>query len=730
MNENCSTCGGGCTPGNISKKSGQTSHDMGSSREVLEITVPEMDCSGEVSTISTAMEKLPGIIESDYYPVNRKIRFTIDPAKITPGRILSVIKELGMSPRADLPGKQSHFEGSRLYLFTTITAVLLFAASFAVGMSQGREPAVKTLLLLSMISGGWSIFRRGFYSLKNLNFDMNVLMSIAVIGAVYLGEFIEAAVVVILFSVAHLLEDYTIDKARRAIRNLMDTTPKTARLEEDGKFIMIPSESVKPGQLIRVNSNERIPSDGEVIRGISSVNQAPITGESVPVDKAPGDKVFAGTINRQGTLTIRVTHPFYDTQIVRIVKMVEQAQSRKAPAQNFVDRFAKVYTPIVIATAVLITLVPVAFFQMDFSIMFYRSMVLLLIACPCALVISTPVTVISGLSRTAGEGVLIKGGIHLENLASVDTFAFDKTGTLTRGELQVNQVIDFAGDTPDRILAIAASVESASEHPIARAIVESAKNREIHIPEADDFESITGAGARAVVNGREYFVGRHSHLCNEVSCKPPIHEKILSMEEEGRTVAVISEPSGIIGAVSISDTLRTSSGEALKTLRELGIKQMVMLTGDNRRTAEQIARRLGIDFMAELLPEQKVEQVEKMVRAGKKVAMVGDGVNDAPALSSASIGIAMGAAGSDTALEVADMALLSNRLDRIPFAVKISRKTLKIIKQNIILSVGIKGVFLILGILGLANLWMAVFADVGSSLIVILNGLRLLRFKG
>ncbi|RLE00218.1 MAG: heavy metal translocating P-type ATPase, partial [Candidatus Aminicenantes bacterium] len=460
------------------------------------------------------------------------------------------------------------------------------------------------------------------------------------------------------------------------------------------------------------------------------VNQAPITGESMPVLKQPGDKVFAGSINQRGSLEIQVTHLSGDTTLDRIIHLVEEAQSQKAPSQSFVEKFARWYTPLVVLSAVLVAVIPVVVLGYSFDEWLYRALVLLVIACPCALVISTPVTIVAGLTRGANLGILIKGGVHLENSGKWQTIVFDKTGTLTKGQPEVIEIVPLENMSQEEILGLAATVESRSEHHLARAIREKAEEWRLAGEEPTDFQSLTGRGAQARINGRLYFIGNHRLFEEKKLCTPELDKLMDKLESANYSLVIIGDETKALGVIIIADALRPEASRSLRELRALGVKKLMMLTGDNRKTAEVLARQLEMDdFAAELLPEDKIEAIRRLIAQGEKVAMVGDGVNDAPALAMATTGIAMGTAGTDAALETADIALMKDNLLGLPLVVQLGKKTLKIIKQNITLALLIKFIFFALTLPGLATLWMAVFADMGASFIVIFNGLRLLRFK-
>ncbi|HDJ22359.1 MAG TPA: heavy metal translocating P-type ATPase, partial [Candidatus Aminicenantes bacterium] len=532
------------------------------------------------------------------------------------------------------------------------------------------------------------------------------------------------------FSLAQLLENYSLDRARRAIRSLMDLAPKKALVRRNGQEIEVDVATIQLGEQVIVRPGEKIPLDGVVRNGRSEVNQAPITGESMPVLKQPGDKVFAGSINQRGSLEIQVTHLSGDTTLDRIIHLVEEAQSQKAPSQSFVEKFARWYTPLVVLSAVLVAVIPVAVLGYSFDEWLYRALVLLVIACPCALVISTPVTIVAGLTKSANLGILIKGGVHLENSGKWQTIVFDKTGTLTKGKPEVIDIVPLENMSQEEILRLAATVESRSEHHLARAIIEKAEEWRLAVEEPTDFQSLTGRGAQARINGHLYFIGNHRLFEEKKLCTPELDKLMDKLESANYSLVIIGDETKALGVIIIADALRPEASRSLRELRALGVKKLMMLTGDNRKTAEVLARQLEMDdFAAELLPEDKIEAIRSLIAQGEKVAMVGDGVNDAPALAMATTGIAMGTAGTDAALETADIALMKDNLLGLPLVVQLGKKTLKIIKQNITLALLIKFIFFALTIPGLATLWMAVFADMGASFIVIFNGLRLLRFK-
>jgi Zn2+/Cd2+-exporting ATPase len=687
-------------------------------------------CTDEETVLRKHLSGVPGIHDIKFNLIAQKMYVR---HSLTDERIVNAIKAAGFdaSTAQSLLVESSFYEKYGSVIFTSLSGIFLAAGFLTRGLSDASEYIVIALFLASIVSGGWKIARRGLYAVKALSLDMNTLMTVAVAGAMFIGEWAEAASVVFLFSLALLLETLSTGRARKAIRSLIDLTPPVARIKKGSVTEVIPVQDVAVGEIILIKPGDRVPLDGIVLDGTSTVNQAPITGESEPAHKKPGDTVFAGSINIQGALEVRVTASFENTTLAHIIHLVEEAQSKRAPAQQFVDKFARIYTPSVLAIAIMVAVIPPLFFGLAFTEWFYRALVLLVIACPCALVISTPVTLVSALTNAARNGILIKGGAYLEALAAVKTFMFDKTGTLTEGNLQVTDVIPLNSVPREEILKIAAALERYSEHHIAGAIVRSAFEEKINIDTdlVRTFTAVAGKGVTGVINGTGYSIGNHRYLEESGKCSPELERLIDNLEGEGKTALILwneTEPLSIIG---VSDTPRSHAREAIRSLHDEGVNSIVMLTGDNEKTARAIAHSLGIDEVrAELLPEQKLEFVKEM-RLNGRVAMIGDGINDAPALAAADVGIAMGTAGSDTAIETADIALMGDDLGKLAYLKRLSKRTVHIIKQNIILSIGIKVVFLALAIPGFATLWMAISADEGAALVVIANGLRLLKSR-
>lgn len=703
----------------------------GEKRVTSVLQVEGMDCAEEKALVEKVLTGVPGLERFEVNLMSQRLRITHDPKALPLTRITAVLEHAGLS--AAPFGTAQPIEGLRGRYgreISTIVAGALTGAGLLLHFMEAGNAWEIMVYSIAIVSGGWLIARKGLAAARHGSLDMNFLMMVAVIGAMGIGAWDEGAMVVFLFSLAQMLEGRAMDRARNAVRALMDLAPPMARLLRGGKELTVSVDEINVGDVFRLRPGEKTPLDGEIINGSSAVNQAPITGESVPVDKEPGDIVYAGSINGQGSLDVRVTHKAGDTTLAHIIHLIEEAQAARAPSQAFIDRFARIYTPAVLVLAVLIAVIPPLLPGQVFGEWFYRALVLLVIACPCALVISTPVAIVSGLARGARDGILIKGGAHLENAGHIKALALDKTGTLTEGLPRV-QDIELLNETPkDELVRIAASLEARSEHPLAQAIRDYASASGFDPEPVSEFEALTGRGVQGRVQGQDFLLGNHRLFEERGLCTPEVEAVLERYEAAGKTVMILGSSEHVMGLIAVADNLRPEARATIEALRSLGIRQITMLTGDNRRTAQAIARSLGIeDTQAELLPVDKVEAVKRLVERFHKVGMVGDGVNDAPAMAAATTGIAMGAVGSDAALETADVVLMSDDLSKLPLAIQLSRNTLSIIRQNIFLALAIKGIFLILAITGYATLWMAVFADVGASLIVIANGLRLLRTK-
>jgi Cd2+/Zn2+-exporting ATPase len=578
------------------------------------------------------------------------------------------------------------------------------------------------------IISGYSIAKEGFSSLlfrRRINID--ILIIIAALGSFLIGHGEEGAAVVFLFNLAEFIEAYAGERAKGSIASLMKIAPDIAAVKKSVKEVKVPVGEVKVNDIIVVRPGEKIPLDGVVIKGISSVDQSPITGESMPVTKHVGDEVYSGTINNEGFLEIKVTKRSNETLLSKILKFVVEAQKKKSSTERFIDKFSKYYTPFVILLALVVATIPTFVFGLSFNEWFYKALILLVVSCPCALAISTPVAMVSAITSSAKNGVLIKGSSHVEKVGKIKIFAFDKTGTLTEGKPEVTDIISFGG-SKESVLEAAASLEACSEHPIAKAIVEKAKNEKVRLRSVHNFKAIAGKGVAGKIKGNTYYVGNR-RLFRELKIDLPEGD-FSKLENEGKTVITVGTQRQIIGLIAVMDKIRDETVETIGKFKEMGINT-VMITGDNERTAQAIAKRIGIsEYHAELLPKDKVKMVRKLARNHGPIAMVGDGVNDAPALASANVGIAMGVIGSDVSLEIADIALMQDDLSKLPYLVRLSEKTLKIVKENVLASILIKGSFSVLIFPGLVTLWLAVaIGDMGLSLAVILNAMRLSKVK-
>jgi Zn2+/Cd2+-exporting ATPase len=694
-----------------------------------------MDCREEVAILERRFKNLVGLEDFSADLMGQRLHVKYDAARLSAGAIADAVADTGM--RAWLEHEEP-LVGSEGQGRLRQTLVWISGSALAIGLAlQMLGPAragryapslALALFIVALASGVGVTIRRAWAAARVRSLDINVLMVIAAIGAAIIGEWAEAATVVFLFAVAQALEARTLQRARSAIRALMDLTPVDALVRGVGGERRLPVDQVTVGAVIVIRPGEKIPLDGDVAAGHSEVNQAPVTGESLPVEKAPGDRVFAGTINGHGALDVRVTRLRQDTTLARIIHLVERAQSQRAPAQTLVERFARVYTPSVIALALAVAVVPPLVFHLTWATWIYRALVLLVVSCPCALVISTPVSIVAALAGAARKGVLIKGGTHLERTSRVRCVAFDKTGTLTRGKPEVVDVVSLNGAAGASVVGLAASVEHRSTHPIAHAILEHAAAERIVSPAAENVSALPGRGAEGSVGGRHVLLGNHRLFEERRLCSPAIHGRIGDMNAVGRTAVIVARDAEPIGLIALADRPREFVKDALDLLRRQGVEAIVMLTGDSQGTARAIAAELGVDEVrADLLPEDKVAAVEELRKKYGTVAMVGDGVNDAPALASADVGIAMGVAGSDAALETADVALMADELLRIPYTFRLSRATVRNIKVNLAISIVMKAAFVVAAVAGVATLWMAVVADTGASVIVIANALRLLR---
>jgi Zn2+/Cd2+-exporting ATPase len=687
-----------------------------------------MDCREEVALLERRFKNLTGIEAFTADVMGQRLHVKYDAAILTTGRIADAVADTGMRAwlEHEEPVASSPRAERRRRALLAVSAAALGTALFFDAF--GFRRFVDVLYGTSIAAGFAVIGPRVWRALRSRSVDINLLMTIAVAGAIFLHQYAEAAAVIVLFAVAQMLEARTLEHARRAISALVDLTPVEALVRGASGERRVHVDSVSIGDVIVVRPGEKIPLDGVVTAGESGVNQAPVTGESLAADKAPGDEVFAGTINGRGALDVRVTRGRRDTTLARIIHLVERAQAQRAPAQTVVDRFARIYTPAMIALATAVAIVPPIAFGGLWAAWLYRALVLLVVSCPCALVISTPVSIVAALTSAARKGVLIKGGAHLERTGTVRCVAFDKTGTLTRGVPEVVDVVPLNGLTAAAVIALAASIEHRSDHPIAHAIVRYAATSQIVAAPGDGVTALDGRGAQGQVGGHRVVVGNHRLFEERQLCSPLIHDRLEAFGAQGRTVILVARDEEIVGLIAAADRPREHGRAAVAMLRRQGLEAVVMLTGDSEGTAKAIAEELDIsEFRAELLPEDKLAAVAELKRRYGSVAMVGDGVNDAPALASADVGIAMGAAGSDAALETADVALMADELLKIPYAFRLSRATVRNIKANLAISVVMKAAFIVAAIAGVATLWMAILADTGASIVVIANALRLLR---
>lgn len=712
--------------------------------------IQDMDCVEEVSILKRELSPLVGGEEFLFFDVLNR-RMTVKPSTqpVSSETVIQAINATGMRAEIWNSDKKLATTGSfwskqGRTLLTGLSGVLMLSAflthialtgsfSAALGAEEavnGSMPLpVRLQYLAAIITGIWFVLPKAWFAFKRLRPDMNLLMFIAVTGALFIDEWFEAAAVAFLFAFSQLLEAWSVGRARKAVAALMDLTTPIARIRDaQGNESTVTPESVGIDTIFLIRPGEKIPLDGRVVKGESEVNQAPITGESIPVMKQFDDEIFAGTINGDGLLEAKCTKLAENTILAQIIRMVGEAQTRRAPSELWVEKFAKVYTPIVMAAALLILLTLPTLFQITWHDSLYRSLVLLVIACPCALVISTPVSIVASLAAAARNGVLIKGGVFVEAPSKLRALALDKTGTLTRGRPVVTKIVPLNGHSEAELLERAAALEAHSNHPLAIAILDAVEEQNIDYQPADSYQIIQGKGATALINGREFWLGSHRYLEERNEETPEVHQQLEALSNAGQTVVVVGNETHVCGFIALADRVRETSAGVIRDLHHAGVKELVMLTGDNAGTAQAVAEEVGMDTVhSELLPEDKVIVIESLVKDYEYVAMVGDGVNDAPAMSRSTLGIAMGAAGSDVAIESADIALMTDDLTKIPWLIGHSHRTLSIIRQNIIFALSIKVLFVLLMVFDQASLWAAIAADMGASLLVIFNGLRLLQ---
>lgn len=720
-------CCGGCTTGvAMPAPLARSKEVVAGSGVQTPIRILQMDCPTEEALLRTKLGGMAGVAGMEFNLMQRVLTVTHEPQALEP--VLAAVRSLGFTPEIAGDAQAEPAPEPVRPWWPLAVAGLAAIGSEASHWLGFPDALAAALALIAVLACGISTYKKGWMAVRNGNLNINALMSIAVTGALVLGQWPEAAMVMVLFTVAEWIEARSLDRARNAIRSLMQLTPETATvLQSDGTWQEVAAKSVAVGATVRIKPGERIALDGTLVSGSSSVNQAPITGESLPVDKQAGDPVFAGTINTSGSFEYTVTAGAGNSTLARIIHAVEEAQGAKAPTQRFVDQFARVYTPVVFAIAVVVALVPPLLVGGDWIGWIYKALVMLVIACPCALVISTPVTIVSGLAAAARRGILIKGGIYLEEGRKLRWVALDKTGTITQGKPSQTDFSALNGWSPAEVRSLAASLADRSDHPVSLAVAQAAQRDGISLQTVTQFEALAGLGTKGLIQGKTYYLGNHRLIHAQGRCSDALELQLSALEEQGKTVIVLTDDHSVHGIFAVADTVKEGSRQAIAELHALGV-QTVMLTGDNAHTARAIAAQVGVDdARGDLLPEDKLKVIESLLETGTGVGMVGDGINDAPALARADIGFAMGAAGTGTAIETADVALMDDDLRKLPRFVRLSRDTHTLLVQNIVIALGIKAVFLVLTLAGMGTMWMAVFADMGASLLVVGNGLRLLR---
>ncbi len=698
-----------------------------------------MDCADEVVILKRALGPLVGGEDRLGFDVLAG-RMTV-PIDVDAGAVVAAVALTGMTaePWSTDPGGRAATERSRRLLATGLSGAALALAwgiqslgprgAVAGTPEAAPTPVAIALYLLAIVAGGWFVFPKAWTSVRALRPDMNLLMTIAVLGAIGIGEWLEGGTVAFLFALSLALEAWSVGRARRAVEALLRLAPQTVRVRSaDGSEREMPAIEATVGTRFLVRPGERLALDGKIVNGSSDVDQASITGESMPVEKAVGDDVFAGTINGSGALEIESTKPPGDTTLARILRRVEDARSRRAPSEQWVERFARVYTPAVFVLAVAVGLALPALFDLPAREALYRALSLLVIACPCALVVSTPVAIVASLAAAARNGVLLKGGLAVEEPARLTTVAMDKTGTLTEGRPSVVEVVPLADHDERGLLERIAALEASSEHPLARAIRGYAEARGVTALPMTDFRSLPGRGAQGLIDGRLFWLGSHRLLEERGQETAELHQRIEAMSAAGQTIVVVGNQEHVCGIVALTDAVRPEAAALVAQLKAVGLRHVVMLTGDHGPTARAVGAAVGIEeIRSDLLPEGKVEAIGELVALYGRVAMVGDGVNDAPALARSTLGIAMGVGGSDAAIETADVALMSDDLSKLPWLIRHSKRTLGIIRQNVVFALGVKVIFIGLALAGSTSLWLAILADTGATLLVVANALRLLR---
>jgi Cd2+/Zn2+-exporting ATPase len=691
------------------------------------INIEGMDCSDCARVIEHSVGRLDGVVNVAVNYAAQKMRLEYDAQKTDRKSVEKRVRSLGY--QIPVGGVRSWYQKNRELIFSLAAGFLLLAGWLGQTVLDLPAPAALVLYLAAYYFGGWGISRHAWHALRERHFDTDLLMVVAAIGAAILGDFAEGALLLFLFSLGHALEERALDRARAAVRALAELAPKTALVRRNGAEIEMPVEQLEMEDVVIIRPGVRVPADGMILSGQSGVDQSPVTGESLPVDKGPGDKVYAGSINGEGALEAQVTRLAKDSTLARVMKMVEEAQTQKFPTQQLTERFERWFVPGVLVADVLLIAIP-PLFGVPFRESFLRAMTLLVAASPCALALGTPAAVLAGVAQAARNGILVKGGAHLENLGRLKAIAFDKTGTLTHGRPEVTDVIAYEGDAA-KILRLAAAMESRSAHPLAQAVVRAAQSRELSLPEAGEVESLTGRGLRATIDNQSVLIGSPALMDESgVGISESQRNQLEVLQDNGKTTILVALDSKISGVLALADTLRADAVGSIARLRQIGVGKTILLTGDNGRVAAAIAQQAGVsDFRAGLMPEDKAEAMHSLAQTLGEVAMVGDGVNDAPALANARVGIAMGGAGTDVALETADVALMGDDLSKLPFAVGLGRATRAIILQNLAIALGVIVLLIIASLSGLVSIGVAVIFHEGSTLVVVANALRLLGYQ-
>lgn len=717
-------------PGIEASASGAATLSAGPGQLLARLRIGQMDCPTEETLIRKKLDGLDGVHALDFNLMQRVL--TVVHAEGALDRIIAAIKSLDMTPEplADGAAGTPAPAAKRVNWWLIGGSGVLAALSELSHFADWPLAVTAALAVAAILACGVSTYRKGWIAVRNGNLNINALMSIAVTGAVLIGQWPEAAMVMFLFNVAELIEARSLDRARNAVRGLLDLAPETATVRQaDGSWVEVPAQQLQLGDIVRVRPGERIAADGIVVSGSSTVDQSPITGESLPVEKAQDDPVFAATVNAAGSFEYRVTAAAGNTTLARIIHAVEQAQGARAPTQRFIDRFSRIYTPAVVGVAVLVAVLPPLLWSQPWFDAIYRALALLIIACPCALVISTPVSIVSGLTAASRRGILVKGGVYLEEGRNLKWLALDKTGTLTHGKPVQTDLQDWDTSDDARYPAalLAASLAARSDHPVSLAVANAAQSAGTQLLDVDAFTALPGRGVSARIDGVTYQLGNRRLMRELGVASAKLEARLDELERQGKSAIALTDGTRVLAVAAVADTVKPTSAAAIADLHALGVRTL-MLTGDNTPTAQAIAKQVGIDeARGDQLPEDKLAAIESKLAPSGKVGMVGDGINDAPALARADIGFAMGAAGTGTAIETADVALMDDDLRKIGTFLRLSRATHRVLIQNIVLALGIKVVFLALAMTGNATLWMAVFADVGASLLVVANGLRLLR---